>query len=739
MSSYLLSHGQSRMRSSFLFIICWTLCCSAGLAQQGWPPAYTVSPDSTFFSLDTTYYQVLEDKAGNLGFDQVRRSQAFHYALAYDSTRQSHVYWMRMRLKNNQLQVQSLYLFDNNNNYNYVDMYWLDSSRHWQHQRTGTLVPRSQQPMYSGNKERDRLFFQLAPNQETVIYQRSERPLWDQPIYYVSPTFQTKENRFERSMRYIYTEGGWQDYWYEGLAIGVLILAIGYNLLTFISTREQVYLYFAICLLFFVLDRNEYRIQLALFPEYPYEFKLLRTSFFIVFFIFFTQSIQQFIQLRQDLRGLNKALTVSLIVTVIIYPLQYVFFQYSAIPYQLIITLEEIMFRVVYGLCILLMYRMMKRGIPDARFVLIAIAPLFCWWLYTLLSGTLGQYAQINLYKYLPNFLSYSESICFAWMIIFFSAALINRYNVSRQLVVQQATEREQLERERSQLIASQNERLEQEVQERTAQLQQSLETLKVTQNQLVQKEKLASLGELTAGIAHEIQNPLNFVKNFAEVSVELLDEVREEQQKSPRDEALEQEIMADLGQNLQKIQHHGNRASAIVRGMLEHSRNSTGEKQPTDLNALADEYLRLAYHGLRAKSKSFNCQLVTNFDPALPKLTIVPQEIGRVLLNLFTNAFYAIQQKNDMTPNFQPTVTVQTSMDGNQVVLRVSDNGTGIPDTVKQKIFQPFFTTKPTGEGTGLGLSLSYDIITKGHNGELSVASQAGVGTDFIIKLPIA
>ena len=730
------------MRNYVLLALFW-LSCFATFAQRGWPPVYTVSPDSAFFSLDTTQFQVLEDKTGSLTFSDVQRSSSFRFAPRYDPNRQSHVYWMRMRLRNSQSQVQRLYLYDTRTDYNYLDMYWQDSSQRWRHQRTGALVPQRQKPIYNGSREGRRLLFRLAPGQESVIYQRSESPLWDDPIHYVSPTFQSVNGRLEATLNYIYTDGGWQNYWFGGIAIGILVLAIGYNLLTFFSTRERVYFYFAVCLIFFVLDRNQYEIQLALFPEYPYQFKLLRTSFFLIFFVFFIQSIRQFVQPHQALAGLKRAITVSLVVTTIVYLVQYISLQYPAIPSHEIIILEETLFRVVYGLCIVLTYRMMKRGMADARYVLIAIMPLFIWWFYTLFSNLLSTYTQIHLYKYLPVDFEIAESICFAWMIIFFSAALINRYNLTRQQVAQQALEKEQLEKEReierNRLIASQNERLEQQVQERTAQLRESLETLKATQNQLVQKEKLASLGELTAGIAHEIQNPLNFVKNFAEVSIELLDEVREEQQKMPRDETLEGEIMADLGQNLQKIQHHGNRASAIVRGMLEHSRASTGEKQATNLNALADEYLRLAYHGLRAQNKNFNCQLITDFDPSLPQVPLVQQDVGRVLLNLFNNAFYAVQEKKDAVQDatFQPAVTVQTRGEGNQIIIRVSDNGTGIPDSVKQKIFQPFFTTKPTGQGTGLGLSLSYDIITKGHNGEMTVESREGEGTDFVIRLP--
>ncbi|MFZ1799209.1 MAG: ATP-binding protein, partial [Chitinophagaceae bacterium] len=268
---------------------------------------------------------------------------------------------------------------------------------------------------------------------------------------------------------------------------------------------------------------------------------------------------------------------------------------------------------------------------------------------------------------------------------------------------------------------------------------------LKSTQSQLIQSEKMASLGELTAGIAHEIQNPLNFVNNFSEVSNELIDEMKAELATGNQKQAME--IADDIKQNLEKINHHGKRADAIVKGMLQHSQSSTGKKEPTDINALADEYLRLAYHGLRAKDKSFNATLKTDFDESIGKVNIIPQDIGRVILNLITNAFYAVDEKNKMhIENYEPTVTVRTSQTppspnlsglagGRGVIISVSDNGNGIPEAIKEKIFQPFFTTKPTGQGTGLGLSLAYDIV-KAHGGELKVETQKGLGTTFIIQL---
>jgi signal transduction histidine kinase len=267
--------------------------------------------------------------------------------------------------------------------------------------------------------------------------------------------------------------------------------------------------------------------------------------------------------------------------------------------------------------------------------------------------------------------------------------------------------------------------------------LEVTLSDLRATQAQLIQSEKMASLGELTAGIAHEIQNPLNFVNNFSEVSNELIDEMKEEFEKGDKEEAFA--IAADIKQNLEKIHHHGQRADGIVKGMLQHSSSSSGEKEPTDLNLLADEYLRLAYHGLRAKDKMFNATLETHFDESIGKVNVLAQDMGRVLLNLISNAFYVVQKKKEQQPEgYKPTVTITTRKEGNKVLIAVKDNGNGIPDAIKEKIFQPFFTTKPTGQGTGLGLSLSYDIITKGHGGRLEVKSEEQKGSEFIIILPI-
>ncbi len=307
--------------------------------------------------------------------------------------------------------------------------------------------------------------------------------------------------------------------------------------------------------------------------------------------------------------------------------------------------------------------------------------------------------------------------------------------------VRQNAEQVVRLSEEKKEQALKQQKLLEEEVARQTVELRTSLENLKSTQSQLIQSEKMASLGELTAGIAHEIQNPLNFVNNFSEVSNELLDEMKDEIKKGNYAEV--NAIADDVKQNLEKINHHGKRADGIVKGMLQHSRSSSGQKEPTNINVLADEYLRLAYHGLRAKDKSFNATMKTDYDETIGNINIIPQDIGRVILNLITNAFYAASLPppagggvKDPDYVHSPTVWLTTKKEGNKVLISVRDNGPGIPQKILDKIFQPFFTTKPTGQGTGLGLSLSYDIVTKGHGGELKVETKEDEGTTFSIVL---
>ena len=342
-----------------------------------------------------------------------------------------------------------------------------------------------------------------------------------------------------------------------------------------------------------------------------------------------------------------------------------------------------------------------------------------------------------NLFPFLNQYLPFAFMLTPITLAIYLGYAFGARSQSLRLKLV----EVEQLSKENQSILSFQNETLEQQVLERTSELNQSLQNLKSSQAQLIQSEKMASLGELTAGIAHEIQNPLNFVNNFSEVNKELIDELKAELAIGNMQMAIE--ISNDIKANEQKINHHGKRADAIVKGMLQHSRSSSGTKEPTDINALADEYIRLCYHGLRAKDKSFNATIKTDFDASLEKVNIIPQEIGRVILNLLTNAFYAVNEKQQAAQPlegeipYDPTVLISTKKVGDSVLISITDNGNGIPKKIVDKIFQPFFTTKPTGQGTGLGLSLSYDIV-KAHSGELLVETQEGEGSTFIIQLPV-
>ncbi|HEY4197979.1 MAG TPA: ATP-binding protein [Mucilaginibacter sp.] len=368
----------------------------------------------------------------------------------------------------------------------------------------------------------------------------------------------------------------------------------------------------------------------------------------------------------------------------------------------------------------------LRRQKKDATYVL---AGIVCFVLLIAISGLLDQGT------ILAQLLWGAGIVCFPLGMAFYLGI---QSSVTNKQLATTLAEVQTLSEQKQQMLANQNEILENQVAERTAELNQSLIDLKSTQTQLVQREKMASLGELTAGIAHEIQNPLNFVNNFSEVSAELVDEMDEELDKGDVSEA--KAIASDIKQNLEKIRHHGKRADAIVKGMLEHSRVGTGEKQPTDLNALADEFLKLSYHGLRAKNKSFNAEIITHFEVDLPKTNVVQQDIGRVLINLFNNAFYAVNQKiKSAGTNYKPIIEVSTSTKNGRIEIKVKDNGNGIPDAIKDKIMQPFFTTKPTGEGTGLGLSLSYDIVVKGHGGRIDVDTKEGEFTEFIVSLPLS
>jgi two-component system, NtrC family, sensor kinase len=339
--------------------------------------------------------------------------------------------------------------------------------------------------------------------------------------------------------------------------------------------------------------------------------------------------------------------------------------------------------------------------------------------------------------------IQYRVIIGISAMVFLFSSFLI-AFVTNQRKKVKYHKDLQAIHEEQRKALVEQNIKLEDRVKERTMALSEQKETLEIaleelksTQAQLIQAEKMASLGELTAGIAHEIQNPLNFVNNFAEVNQELIQEMEQEIGNGNMDGI--RSIAGDIRANEEKIAHHGRRADAIVKSMLQHSRTSAGQKEPVDLNALADEYLRLSYHGLRAKDKSFNSVIETDLDPAVGIVQVIPQDLGRVLLNLFNNALYSVtEKKRQQGEGYEPVVTLTTKRLGAKVQIRIRDNGPGVPQKLMDKIFQPFFTTKPAGQGTGLGLSLSYDIIAKEHKGQLSLETREGEYAEFIIDLPV-
>ena len=516
-----------------------------------------------------------------------------------------------------------------------------------------------------------------------------------------------------------------EDMLLEAALFGFILFAALFNFFFVIITRERVYVLYFITLLICALSYGTDIIASMLLNENPKAVSSFNGMVSLILLFMVLQTFRAFIQLKKTFPRWDKFLLWYPIFLLATSTISLIRGSLLVQDVAEIISIGSILLFLIGNIIVL--FKLLLRRDKQARIFIMAGIPFLVCFLLSIFNN-----------------LDYLRIIGGLWAIIILSWAMFARFRLLMQENANQALLREE---ERNRLTEQQNEILELQVAERTAELQSSIESLKQTQTQLIQSEKMASLGELTAGIAHEIQNPLNFVNNFSDVSIELLDEMQEEMAKGDTEEAAA--IAGDIKLNLEKIAHHGRRADGIVKGMLQHSRASSGQKEPTDINVLADEYLRLAYHGLRAKDKSFNADLATNFDESLPKINIVPQDIGRVLLNLFTNAFYATQAKSKQWSvssdqsqfageSYKPIVSVSTHQKGDTVEIIVKDNGTGIPDAIKDKILQPFFTTKPTGEGTGLGLSLSYDIVVKSHNGSIEIISNEGIGSEFIIKIPV-
>ena len=514
----------------------------------------------------------------------------------------------------------------------------------------------------------------------------------------------------------------------QGIYFGFMMLILLYNFFLYFSTKEMVYLYYVAYVLsitWFMSTLYQYVFEHA-WPNIPIfnQYAVATSAFTILTATIFTRS---FLHTRRLSPQLHKFSKVFIGLGIIVLILVFTPFQIPALMLAQIGILLMAIYFLITGVVVL------RKGYQPAKFYLVAWSSLIVGFIAAILETV-----NILPVMYYINSMQIGSAI----EVTLLSFALADRINLYKKQREEAQAEALKAAQQQAELIQKQNIILEEKVTERTTDLKKSLEKLKSTQNQLIQKEKLASLGELTAGIAHEIQNPLNFVNNFSELSVDLVKDLKDEIGKPDIDKEYVDELFDDLSQNQEKINHHGKRASSIVKGMLEHSRASTGEKEMTDINKLADEYLRLSYHGLKAKDNDFNADYELIMGENLPKIEIIPEDIGRVLFNLINNAFYAVNQRTQQlaasSEDYTPSVSVTTQLLDNQIVIKVKDNGVGMPESVRTKIFQPFFTTKPTGQGTGLGLSLAYDIVTKGHGGSLEVESTEGVGSEFIICLPL-
>ncbi len=513
----------------------------------------------------------------------------------------------------------------------------------------------------------------------------------------------------------------------QGIYLGCMLLILCYNLFLFFSTREKLYLYYVAyvaSITWFMSTIFQYVFEF-LWPYNPgiNQIAVASSAATMVTATIFTRA---FLQTKIKAPYLHKLLWIFIAIGALSFVLVFTPFKLQA----LMLAQGGIMLMAIFFLVTgFVVYR---KNYPPAKFYLTAWGFLIAGFIAAILET-------VNLLPvmYYINAMQIGSAI----EVTLLSLALADRINVYKQEREEAQAKALLVAREKAELVQQQNILLEKNVAQRTHELTESLQNLQAAQSQLIHNEKMASLGELTAGIAHEIQNPLNFVNNFSEINEELVSELVDELNQGNTKQA--KALAEDIKGNAQKTNFHGKRAETIVKAMLQHSRSSTGNKEPVNINDLCEEYLRLAYHGLKAKDISFLANYTTAFDVQIPDINVVPQDIGRVLLNLISNAFYAVNEKAKQNiPGYEPKVHLNTSLlpssNGGKagVLIVVEDNGDGIADANKEKIFQPFFTTKPPGQGTGLGLSLSYDIV-KAHGGDLKVETKPGEGSTFIISLP--
>jgi two-component system NtrC family sensor kinase len=703
--------------------------------QDSLPPVFEMQ-DTALTLISDQHWQMLENKNGKLDFPEVTQATGFHgnftkkEGMGFNGVKD---YWLRWRMSNLTGKDQELVFSSNPGNYK-RDYYISRDSGVVEHLRTGWGVPLSQRDTF---KTRGGVLIPIRNGETIMVYARLRLYAYDF-VKEFKLNFEYKDNFLKKN--YI-SEKLYQGDTRAAFIAGVLIMGFLLNLFFYRIAKDKVYLYYALLLLLEGIWYLSTGTRLF-FKETPWMIPWLdKILTFGLFFLCVTQFVRYFLKTYKYYPKWDKTIVILAITTVILNLV--VDYWNMHLPFSQL-GFPQIVFAVLHMTWMLLLlisfFLPKKETDRHTNVAIMAAIPVFCIWTFAYGIDNISDVVSDLTGKPRPAWIEWVdandnviEMFCIAWFAFWFTWILTQQYAILRKQLTQQALARE---REKNEMMARQQQELEEQVEKRTTELKQSLDDLRNTQQQLIQAEKMASLGELTAGIAHEIQNPLNFVNNFSEVNNELIDEMKEELKTGNYQDAIA--VAESVRQNNEKIAHHGKRADSIVKGMLQHSRNSSGQKELTDINALVDECMRLSYHGLRAKDKTFNAKTETDFDSNLPKINIAPQDIGRVVLNLFTNAFYSVMQKKKQSGDpFEPIVTVKTAKVPAGVTISIRDNGNGIPQKVIDKIFQPFFTTKPVGEGTGLGLSMSYDIITKGHNGELKAETKEGEYAEFTIYLP--
>lgn len=768
---------------AFTFFL--TLFATGIQAQQAAPLLRILSDTTYAFRLPDSAYQIFPD-AADLSFSDLKRNEGRLLFVPKTSLKEKQLstknWWVRYRMGNDadsSLQISLGAIGD------YITWYisHADKPATVETYQSGSALPWGKK---DGFKNADLVPITIPAHSEMVIYGKIRFKKQRLPSDFVLAWFSTdkmiRDQFFDQQSNSMEKEAFSKIFF-----AGFFLLAALFYLVLFAVIKEKEYGYLALFLFFLFIQMNPY-FSILLARDYPGVAQRISEAG-LLYTLFFFQFTRSFFSTAIRFPKRDKLLRLTNIV--------YASTVFAAVIWNGIYWLEAVRSLlfcagiVIYGLTL---FKLLGKKDNESRLFLKALLPFISCFTLFLLSGllyivftTLNISVLDSFFEFLGNWANHLYHFSVSWAILFFAYVLFRRYDHQRKKVARQALEKEILAREkeseRNALIAKQKIELEDQVAMRTAELNTSLEELKTTQHQLIHAEKMASLGELTSGIAHEIQNPLNFVNNFSEINAELAEELKIELIKGDYDAA--SQLAGEILDNEARILHHGKRADNIVKGMLQHSRKGIGKKENTDIVQLCSEYLRLSLHGMRSRFPDFHIQPETKFDPFTGKLDVVPQELGQAIFNILSNAFYACTEKSRTTSTelvevepaeaelveawpyrrgiltstgsdhspivpeltttvkntgtpYVPEIELCTYRNNQFVEISIRDNGTGIPQHLKDKIYQPFFTTKPTGEGTGLGLSLAYDIITRGHNGELRVESAEGEFSEFIIRLPV-